>query len=64
MVPEAFLMDDTPMVDVLGLVPAAALPAMRFGPGFVTVELPPHGVVVLQPQPAALGGYNRYKRVP
>ena len=64
MVPEAFLMDDTPMVDVLGLVPAASLPPMGVGPGFVTVELPPRGVVVLQPRPRELGGYDRYKRVP
>ena len=61
MVRNAQLMDDTPMVDVLGLVPQA-LPA-SFGPGFVTIELPPRGVLVLQPQPKALGGYNRYKRV-
>ena len=62
LVANAQLMDDTPMVDVLGLVPSAT-PA-SFGPGFVTVELPPHGVLVLQPRPKALGGYNRYKRVP
>ncbi|MFN9506474.1 MAG: alpha-amylase family glycosyl hydrolase [Rubrivivax sp.] len=62
MVPAAHLMDDTPMVDILGLVPA--LPPAGFGPGFITVELPPHGVAVLQPQPKALGGYSRYKRVP
>ena len=64
MVANAHLMDDTPMVDVLGLVPAAQLQPMSFGPGFVTVALPPRGVVVLQPQPKALGGYSRYKRVP
>lgn len=62
LVPQAFLMDDTPMVDVLGLVPSPA--PVSFGPGFITVELPPQGVVVLQPQPKALGGYSRYKRVP
>ncbi|MBT9488906.1 MAG: glycoside hydrolase family 13 protein [Rubrivivax sp.] len=56
------LMDDTPMVDVLGLL--ATPPAVGFGPGFITVELPPQGVVVLQPRPKALGGYSRYKRVP
>jgi glycosidase len=62
MVANAFMMDDTPMVDVLGLV---AKPApMSFGPGFITVEVPPQGVLVLQPQPKALGGYTRYKRVP
>jgi len=62
LVADAHLMDDTPMVDVLGLVPSPA--PMSFGPGFITVELPPQGVLVLQPRPKALGGYNRYKRVP
>ena len=62
LVANAHLMDDTPMVDVLGLSPPAA-PAF-FGPGLVTVEVPPWGVQVLQPQPKALGGYSRYKRVP
>ena len=62
LVPNAYLMDDTPMIDVLGQVKPA--PGVGFGPGFITVELPPHGVVVLQPQPKALGGYSRYKRVP
>jgi hypothetical protein len=62
LVANARLMDDTPMVDVLGLVTAP--PAVGFGPGFITVELPPQGVVVLQPKPKALGGYSRYKRVP
>ncbi|MFO1327824.1 MAG: alpha-amylase family glycosyl hydrolase [Rubrivivax sp.] len=62
MVANPDLMDDTPMVDVLGLVPALA--PISFGPGFVRVELPPHSAVVLQPQPKSLGGYSRYKRVP
>jgi hypothetical protein len=62
LVANAHLMDDTPMVDVLGLVPSP--PPMSFGPGFITVEVPPQGVLVLQPQPKALGGYSRYKRVP
>ncbi len=56
------LMDDTPMVDVLGLVSQPK--PVSFGPGFITVEVPPRGVLVLQPQPKALGGYSRYKRVP
>ncbi len=56
------LMDDTPMVDVLGLV-ASPTPA-SFGAGFVTVEVPSRGVLVLQPRPKERGGYNRYKRVP
>jgi glycosidase len=62
LVPNPHLMDDTPMVDVLDVVSPA--PAVGFGPGFITVELPPNGVVVLQPRPKALGGYSRYKRVP
>ena len=62
LVPNAHLMDDTPMVDVLGVV--SNLSPIGFGPGFITVELPPQGVVVLQPKPKALGGYSRYKRVP
>ena len=62
LVANAHLMDDTPMVDVLGLSQPAT-PA-SFGPGLITVELPPWSVQVLQPQPKALGGYTRYKRVP
>ncbi|MGM9480587.1 alpha-amylase family glycosyl hydrolase [Roseateles sp. NT4] len=58
------LMDDTPLIDMLGLVPAtpgAAPPTL--GSGFVTVDVPAHGVLVLKPVPRELGGYNRYKRV-
>ena len=62
MVANAALMDDTPMVDVLGLVLQA--PAVSFGPGLLSVEVPAHGVLVLQPKPKSLGGYSRYKRVP
>ena len=58
------LMDDTPLVDVLDLVPPAqgAAPP-TIGSGFVTVDVPAHGVLVLKPVPRELGGYNRYKRV-
>ena len=62
LVANAHLMDDTPMVDLLGLVDKTV--PSGIGPGFITVELPPQGVLVLQPQPKALGGYSRYKRVP
>jgi glycosidase len=62
MVRNGLLMDDTPMVDVLGLVPGPVVTG--FGPGFVTVEVPPRGVLVLAPRPKDLGGYSRYKRVP
>jgi len=61
LIPNAHLMDDTPMVDLLGLVSPA--PSIAIGPGFITVELPPQGVLLLQPRPKNLGGYNRYKRV-
>ena len=62
MVRNAHLMDDTPMVDVLGLVPAPE--PMSFGAGTLTVTVPPRSLLVLQPQPRNLGGYSRYKRVP
>ena len=38
--------------------------APRFGAGFLTVTVPPRGVLVLQPQKRDLGGYDRFKRVP
>jgi glycosidase len=63
LVANAHLMDDTPMIDVLGLVAPGAASASNFGPGLVTVEVPPRGVLVLQPRPKSHGGYNRYKRV-
>jgi glycosidase len=62
LVANASLMDDTPMVDLLG--PPGAKPAATFGAGVVSVEVPPRTVMVLKPAPKALGGYNRYKRVP
>jgi hypothetical protein len=62
MVRNAHLMDDTPMVDVLGQVPKPV--PVTFGPGFVVVDVPPKSVLVLQPKPKPLGGYNRNKRVP
>lgn len=58
------LMDDTPLQDVLGLVPATPdAPPPTLGAGFVTVDVPARGVLVLRPVPRELGGYNRYKRV-
>ena len=64
MVANALLMDDTPMQDVLGLVtPKPGAEPLTLGAGFLTVELPPHGVLVLQPVRRELGGYDRYKRV-
>ncbi len=61
LVANAHLMDGTPLVDLLGQVQPA--PAISMGPGFITVELPPRSVLVLQPKPQPMGGYNRYKRV-
>ena len=60
MVANAHLMDDTPLVDALR---PGEKPAAVFGPGFVTVTLPPRSVWVLTPQERSLGGYSRYKRV-
>jgi hypothetical protein len=55
-------MDDTPLVDLLGA--PGAKPVATFGAGVVSVEVPPRTVLLLKPEPKALGGYNRYKRVP
>lgn len=55
--------DDTPLVDVLGLVPPAqgASPP-TIGSGFVTADVPAHDVLVLSPVPREPGGYSRFKR--
>ncbi len=62
MVPNAYLMDGTPMVDVLGSGPKPV--SLNLVAGFLNVELPPQSVLVLQPQPQPMGGYDRYKHVP
>jgi glycosidase len=62
LVANASLMDDTPLVDLLGA--PGAEPVATFGAGIVSVEVPARTLVVLKPLPKALGGYNRYKRVP
>jgi glycosidase len=62
LVTNAHLMDDTPLRDLLA--PADAKPPAVFGAGVVTVTVPPEAVLVLKPEPRALGGYSRYKRVP
>jgi glycosidase len=62
LVANASLMDDTPLVDVLG--PTGAKPVANFGAGVLSIEVPPRTVMVLKPAPKALGGYNRYKHVP
>jgi glycosidase len=61
MIANAGLMDDTPLIDLLG--PADAPPAGVVGAAFVTVTVPPETVLVLMPRERALGGYSRYKRV-
>jgi glycosidase len=60
MVANAHLMDDTPLVDAFN---PNSKPLATFGPGFLTVVVPPNTALVLKPQERALGGYSRYKRV-
>ncbi len=62
LVANAFLMDDTPLVDLFA--PADAKPVTGFGAGVVTVTVPPETVLALKPKERDLGGYSRYKRVP
>jgi hypothetical protein len=47
---------------VLGSGPRPA--TLTLSAGFLSVEMPPQSVLVLQPTPQPLGGYDRYKRVP
>ena len=61
MIPDADLMDDTPLFDLLG--PADAAPATIIEAAFLTVTLPPETVFVLAPRERDLGGYSRYKRI-
>jgi hypothetical protein len=61
MIGNAGLMDDTPLVDLLG--PDGAPPAGVVGAAFLTVTVPPETVMALMPRERALGGYSRYKRV-
>lgn len=61
MVANADLMDDTPMIDVLG--PVDAPPVTTFGAAFMTVTVPPETAYVLVPREKPRGGYSRYKRV-
>jgi glycosidase len=59
MVANAYLMDDTPLVDAMHPEKVVT----TFGSGFVTVTVPPKTTLVLQPKERDLGGYSRYKRV-
>jgi glycosidase len=61
LVANASLMDDTPLVDLLGA--NGGKPVTGFGAGVVNIEVPPRTVMVLRPVPKSLGGYSRYKRV-
>jgi glycosidase len=61
MIGNAGLMDDTPLVDLLG--PDGAPPVGVVGAAFLTVTVPPETVMALMPRERALGGYSRYKRV-
>lgn len=61
MIANAGLMDDTPMVDLLG--PADASPAGTVGAAFMTATVPAETALILMPRERSLGGYTRYKRV-
>ena len=62
LLPDAYLMDGTPLKDLLG--PADAAPVAYVGAGVLDVTIPARTAWVLQPVPPDLGGYSRYKRVP
>ena len=62
MIANADLMDDTPMVDLLG--PAEAPPVGTIGAAFMTVTVPPETAPILKPREQQRGGYSRYKRIP
>ncbi|HRF49190.1 MAG TPA: glycoside hydrolase family 13 protein [Anaerolineales bacterium] len=62
MIANADLMDDTPLVDVLGA--ADAPPIGTVGAAFMTVAVPPQTAMILKPRERQLGGYSRYKNVP
>ncbi len=61
MIANADLMDDTPMIDVLGHEEAS--PIGTVGAAFMTVTVPPKTAFVLKPREPQLGGYSRYKRL-
>lgn len=61
LIANAFLMDDTPMVDVLA--PADMPSVCNIHAAFITVTMQPETVLVLSPRERSLGGYSRYKRV-
>ena len=61
MIANAFLMDDTPLVDVLAPTDAPAV--CNIQAAFITVTMSPESVLILTPREHSLGGYSRYKRV-
>ncbi len=61
MIANASLMDDTPVVDILGSKDAS--PVGRIEAGFLTMTVPPETTQALMLQERSLGGYSRYKRV-
>ena len=61
MIANSSLMDDTPMMDILGS--ADPLPVGRIQAGFLTVTLAPETIQALMPREPSAGGYRRYKRV-
>ena len=62
LVANSWLMDDTPLVDLLA--PAGTPAVATIGSGFVTVAVQAHSVLVLAPKERDQGGYSRYKGVP
>ena len=61
MIGNAFLMDDTPLVDALA--PSNTSSVCSIQAAFITVTMQPESVLVLTPREHSLGGYSRYKRV-
>ena len=62
MIANAGLMDDTPMMDLLGSTDAP--PTSTVESAFMTVTVPPETVLILMPRERSRGGYSRYKRIP
>lgn len=61
MIANANLMDETPLVNLLG--PTEETSVGIINSAFITVTVPPETVFVLMPRERSLGGYSRYKRV-
>jgi glycosidase len=61
LVANSFLMDGTPLVDLLAA--PGAEPAATIGSGFLTITVPARATLVLAPKEQERGGYSRYKGV-